>query len=208
MRKGLLLILIVALLALPLALVLRDLSRAILTETMRLVWSARQQLEALSQTTIWGFLLVLVLVAAIGSLFGWSQTRLGRDRPTAVVLGRVQELSRWIRRATQGRYFRWTLDRYVTNLAWEVLAFRERTTPRRCKQRVRAGEIELPPGVLEFLESSVRLQPTPPRSLWRFLRRLAPGRSRTRLPRAQPALEDIVDFLEAQMEVEDDRGTS
>jgi hypothetical protein len=206
MRRGLLLLL-VALLVLPMALALRDLSRVMLTELMRLIWLVRQQLQALPQMTVWGLLLVVVLVAAVGSLFGWSQAPPGTDGRFAAVPGQVQELSRWIRRAAEGRYFRWTLNRHMTDLIWEVMAYREGTTPRRLKQRVRTGEIELPPAILDFVESSGPLRPAEPRSLWSLLRRpKAAPHSEANRPRARPALDEVVHFLEEQVEVDNDRG--
>lgn len=208
MRRALLLLLIVALLALPMALALRDLSRVMLTELMRLIWLLRQQLEGLPQVTVWGLLLVVVLVAAAGSLFGFSQAPPTIDRGATYVPGQVQQLSRWIRRAAEGRYFRWTLNRHMTDLIWEVMAYRERTTPRRLKQRVRAGEIELPPVIFDFVESSGPLRPAGTRSLWSLLRRRPPeviahpeGKGR----RTRPALDEVVRFLEEQLEVEYDR---
>lgn len=206
MRKGVLLLLIVALLALPLALALRDLSRSILTELMQWVWVVRVQLAGLPQTTVWGLLMAVALVAAFGSLVGWSRTPLGRDRESSPLPGQVQQLSRWIRRAAEGRYFGWTLNRYLTDLIWEVLAYRERTTPRRCRQRVRAGETELPPHILDFVESNSRLRPASARSLWHLLRHRAAASPATGRPRARPAMEDVIRFLEEQMEVEHDRG--
>lgn len=210
MRRALLLLLMVALLALPMALALRDLSRVMLTELMRLVWLVRQQLEGLPQMTVWGLLLVGVLVAATGSLFGWSQAPPTTDRGAARVPGQVQQLSRWIRRAAEGRYYRWTLNRHMTDLIWEVMAYRERTTPRRLKQRVRASEIQLSPLILDFVESSGPLRPVGPRSLWSLLRRHRPvtaARSEAKRPRTRPALDEVVRFLEEQLEVEYDRGS-
>lgn len=206
MRRGLLLLLIMALLALPLALALRDLSQAILIELMQLVWVVRVQLAGLPQETVWGFLLVAILAAAVGSLFGWSQKPPGLDRGSARAPGHVTELSRWIRRAAESRYFRWTLNRYLTNLTWEVMAYRERTTQRRYRQRVRTGESELPPHILNFVESNSRLQPAVPPSPWRLLRRRDTARPRTGEAGAQATPEDVIRFLEEQMEVEHDRG--
>lgn len=210
MRRVLLLLLIVAVLVLPMALALRDLSRVMLTELMRLSWLVRQQLQALPQMTVWGLLLVVVLVAGVGSLFGWSQRRPGTDGGFARAPGQVWELSRWILRAAEGRYFRWTLNRYIANLTWEVLAYRERTTPRRLKRRVRAGDIELPTAILDFVESSERLGPAESRSLWSLLRRQpeTTAHSEAKGLRARPGLDEVVRFLEEQLEVENDRSAS
>lgn len=205
MRKALLLLLLLALLALPLALAFRDLSRMLLTELLRMVWLTRRQLESLPQETVWGLLLVAVLVAAVGSLFGWSRLAPGVDAGPPDLPGHVQELSRWIRRAATGPYFRWTLHRYLSNLLWEVLAHRERSTPRRLKARFRAGDLDLPPAVDEYLNSDALLQAAARRGLWARLRRRPEPRP-GRMP-LRPALEEVVRFLEEQLEVEHDHGT-
>jgi len=208
MRRALLLLLIVALLALPLALALRDLSRMLLTELLRFVWLVRQQLESIPQSTVWGLLLVITVMAGIGSLFGWSRAPLGQDANWAHVSGQVRELSRWIRHAAEGPYSRWTLNRYVSNLLWEVMAYTERTTPRRLKQRFRSGDIELPPAVADYVESSNLLRPAAPANLWALLLRLRRSEAgrRTR-PEAgpRPSVEEIVTFLEEQLEGAHDR---
>jgi hypothetical protein len=210
MKRGLVLLLIVALLAVPLALALRDISQMMFTELMRLVWMIRRQLEGLPQATLWGLLLVIVLVATVGSLFGWSQTTPGTARESARVPGQIRELSRWIRRSAERRYFRWTLSRYMTNLTWDVMAYREGTTPREIRRRVRAGETELPPAIRDFVEASGSLRAPAPRSLRHLLRRRRPeatAYSGAKQPGGGPVLEDLVRFLEEQMEVEHDRGT-
>jgi hypothetical protein len=204
-RKVLLLLLLVALLALPLALAFRDISRMLLTELLRLVWLTRRQLESLPQETVWGLLLVAVLVAAVGSLFGWSRLAPGVDAGPPDLPGHVQELSRWLHRAAAGPYFRWTLHRYLSNLLWEALAHRERSTPHRLKARFRAGDLDLPPVVDECLNSDALLRPATRRGLWaRLRRRPEPRPSRTPL---HPALEEVIRFLEEQLEVEHDPGT-
>lgn len=205
MRKALLLLLLIALLALPLALVMRDLSQMMLTELLRLIWTLRQRLENLPQHTVWGLLLVAILLVAIGSLFGRPQARLEALRKPLPSQGQVQELSRWIRRAVEGQYSRWTLNRYVSNLAWEIMAYRERTTPQKLKRRFRAGEISMPPLVIEYLESDRLLRPTAPAGFWARL--LRPSHPEAEGGRAGPALEVVIRYLEEQLEVEHDRGT-
>ena len=213
MRRLLLLLLVVALLALPLALFLQDFSRMIVTELLNGIQVIRHRLESIPQTVIWELLAVLVVVAAIGSLFGWSRPPLGDDAKPPHVPGHIRELSLWIRRAAEGRYFRWTLNRYMRNLAWDIMAYRARTTPRRLKQRFRAGEIELPPFVADYVESASAMPPPSrpslrdllfPRPTWEAGRR---SRSEAGPVRSSPQLEALVQFLEDQLEVEHDPGT-
>lgn len=205
MRKALLLLLLLALLALPLALVLRDLSQVLLIELMHMIWTVRQQLDSLPQETVWGLLLVVVLLVAAGSLFGRVRTSLEIDHGPMPPQGQVEELSRWIRRAAGGQYSRWTLNRYLSNLLWDVMAYRHHSTPPRLKRRFRAGEIQMPPLIAEYLESDSRLRRPQTTGFWaRLLRR---PRAQAARDRARPALEDVVRFLEEQLEVEHDRGT-
>lgn len=212
MKKAWLVLLAVALLALPLALYLQDFSRMLLTELFSIFWLFRHKLESIPQTSAWELLAVLVVVVAAGSLFGWSRSPLGDDAEPAQVPGHVRELSLWIRRAAEGRYFRWTLRRYVRNLAWEIMAYRARTTPRRLQQRFRAGELELPPSVAEYVRSASALPSTSRPSLrdWLFSRPGPEARDGARAGAGQeslaPDLESLVQFLEDQLEVEHDPG--
>ncbi|MBN1955153.1 MAG: hypothetical protein JW900_08905 [Anaerolineae bacterium] len=200
-----LLLLLIALLALPLALVLRDLSQVILTELLRMIWVTRQQLDSLPQDTLWGLLLVAVLLVAVGSLFGQTRAHGAADGRPMLARGQVEELSRWIRRAAEGRYSRWTLNRYVSNLVWEVMAYRQHSTPQGLKRRFRAGEIQVPSLIAEYFESDSLLRPAESAGFWaRLLRR---SRAHAVPDRARPTLEDVVRFLEEQLEVEHDRGT-
>jgi NADH:ubiquinone oxidoreductase subunit 5 (subunit L)/multisubunit Na+/H+ antiporter MnhA subunit len=208
----LLLLLVVALLALPLALFLQDFSRMIVTELLNGIQVIRHRLESIPQTVIWELLAVLVVVAAIGSLFGWSRPPLGDDAKPPHVPGHIRELSLWIRRAAEGRYFRWTLNRYMRNLAWDIMAYRARTTPRRLKHRFRAGDLDLPPFVAEYVESA-NILPAPSRPSLRELLFSRPGqeagqhlRSGTGSVRPSPQLEALVQYLEDQLEVEHDPG--
>jgi hypothetical protein len=213
-RRLLLLLLVVALLALPLALFLQDFSRMMLTELLNGIRLLRHRLEGIPQTVVWELLAVLVVVAAIGSLFGWSRPPLGDDAEPPHVPGHVRELSLWIRRAAERRYFRWTLNRYVRNLAWDIMAYRARTTPRRLKHRFRSGDLELPSHVAEYIESANTLPP-PSRPGLRELLFSRPGQAAEQHPRAggatvraAPQLEALVQFLEDQLEVEHDPGTN
>lgn len=212
MRRLWLVLLVVALLALPLALYLQDFSRMLLTELLSVFWLIRHQLESIPQTSAWQLLAVLVVVVAIGSLFGWSRSPLGDDAEPVQVPGHVRELSLWIRRAAEGRYFRWTLKRYVRNLAWEIMAYRARTTPRRLQQRFRAGDLELPPVVADYVRSADALS-SPPRPRLRDLFSRPGGEAQDAPPSEDgqaslaPRLETLVQFLEDQLEVEHDPGT-
>lgn len=203
MRKALFLLLLIALLALPLALALRDLSRIMLTELMRLIWTVRRQLESLPQQTVWGLLLVAVLLVATGSLLGRSQAPRGAARQSTLPHGQVHELSRWIRYAAEERYAHWTLNHYVSSLAWEVMAYRQHTTPQRLKRRFRAGELQVPSLIVEYVESDSLLRPAESAGFWtRLLRR---PRAHAVQERPRPTIEDVVRFLEEQLEVEHDR---
>jgi hypothetical protein len=112
----------------------------------------------------------------------------------------VQALVRWIHRAEQSDYYKWRLAQHLGNLSWQVMAYREGTTPQDLRDRLRAGRLDLPPIVLAYLEGRKKGRIGGPSSLMsRLERRLG---LRERSPSLDPALEEIVRFLEEQMEVD------
>lgn len=200
MRKRLLPIVLVALLTIPLALVLRDFVRdRFVIEVLRVLWAGRILFESLPQWPFWVLLLAILAVLAIGSLGRITRPVRKETEVQAGPQGQVQVLARWIRRASQGAYFRWSLAQYLGGLAWDVMAHQAHTTPGQLKQRLRAGTLDLPPVVQEYLESAQSLDFDASTSLLsRLWARLGRGAHSTS---HDPALESVIRFLEAELEV-------
>lgn len=201
MRKRLLLpIVLILLLTVPLALLLRDFARdVVLVELWRMFWGARILFESLPQLLIWGLLLVALLVIAIRSLVRRKGIRREEAEEEVESQGQVRVLAKWIQRALEGEYFRWSLAQRLGGLTWEVLAHRERITPDQVKQRLRAGMLDLPPVIQAYLQSAHSSSPAMSAGLLARIRdRFGSGAQSLSL---DYSLEGVVRFLEEQLQV-------
>ena len=201
MRKRLFLsIVLILLLTVPLALLLRDFARDVfLVELWRVFWGARILFESLPQLPIWGLLLVALLVIALRSLVRRKGMRREEAEDEVEYQGQVRVLTRWIQRALEGEYFRWSLAQHLGGLTWEVMAHQERITPDQVKQRLRAGRLDLPPVIQAYLQSARSPSSTTPAGLLSRIRdRFG---SSAQPPSLDPALEGVVRFLEDQLQL-------
>ena len=207
MRKRLLFFGLVLLLAIPLALLLQGWTREVLVvELWRVVWVMRILLLSVPQTLLWILLLIAVLLIAVRSLVLRPEPRDATAQEEAERPGQVRILAKSIERTAEGEYFRWSLAQHVGELILDVLAYGERTTSERMKQRLRTGHLTLPPELETYLLllSSSGLRPafSRPVSLFSRLKRLLQA---SRQPSGlDPALERVIQFLEDQLEVHHD----
>lgn len=207
MRKRLLVLVAIVILAIPVAWLLRGFVRDVfLVELGRAIWAARIIFESLPQVVVWAVLVAALLVLAVRALRPRSRTLPGEDQGQVEPQGRVQVLARWIDRGAKSDYFRQSLAHYLAGLAWEVMAYRQHTSSDRLKQRLRAGELNLPPLVGEMLQAGqLPAVPAPSGVFSRLWRRLAPaglaGTGSEPEPGWDPALEPLIEFLEEQLEI-------
>jgi hypothetical protein len=223
------LLLPVVLLAAPLVWLLRGFARDIvLGYVQRLVWSLHVLLESLPQAPIWLLFVLIVLYIAYRSLFARTRFSLAERRTLPDAGGRVRRLATRIERADRGDYYRWDLARHLGSVVVHVLAHEHRTNPATVRQRLRAGDLDIPDEIREFLFAGLApiytlAEGAPVRGryaltavLSRALRSLGVG-SRSLLPptgRSEasgdgldaPALDDwdldhVVHFLEDRLEV-------
>jgi hypothetical protein len=201
MRKRWMLIAIILLLSIPLALLLRDFARDVfLRELWQVLWGTRILFDSLPQSPLWGLLLLILLAIAARSLSAGKKTPERQTGQVVKTQGQVQLLAKWIERASKGGYFRQSLAQYLAGLAWDVMAYRERTTVAKLKERSSAGRMALPPVIEAYLGAA---HPSGS-STWgdllsRLRERLGPGDPASSL---DPALEKAVEFLEDQVGVE------
>ncbi|MBN1956095.1 MAG: hypothetical protein JW900_13735 [Anaerolineae bacterium] len=200
MKRRMIALGIIALLAVPLALLLVDFARDfIAAEVLRVFWTIRLLLDSLPQLPLWGSFLVLVVLLAIRSLLkppgAAEEDGPGvRQRP-----GQVQVLTRWVERASEGQYFRGVLAQRVVNTVLEPLAQRKRVTPAQLRQALRDGELDAPQPVRAYLQLGVKLEFSRPVTLLaRIKYRWFSG-----LPSqtADSELEKTIEFLEEQLEI-------
>lgn len=204
MKKWRLPLLLVLLLAIPLALLLRPLVREVLVVELLRFWAGIQLLyQSLPQLPIWLAFLAFSLLFALFSLARGRWRLRTEDEPLARREGQVQTLARWIHHARQSEYYKWRLAQHLDKLAWQVMAYREGTTHQELKDRLRAGHLDLPPAVLAYLQVHNKGPIAEPGGLLsRLDRRLRLGGGE---PPFDPDLEEVVRFLEEQMEVHRDR---
>ncbi len=143
------------------------------------------------------FVLAVYLIAATGwvRLGGdWLMAR--RMRRSALAAsgspeGRVAVLARWVKRQPRGPFSRQYLKNIVSEIAVESLAQAHRVSPAQIKAALKAGALELPPGIAVYLQAGLSPWPLEPVSSLRvWLSRKPPAAS------ADVELEGVLQFLE------------
>lgn len=197
MKRALLVVALLVLLAAPLALAFRDFGQLVSAEVVRIAWTVRLLLEGLPQAGLWGALLALVLITALSSLVDFSQPAAEDDDRPVEAVGRVWEISQRLRRAAMGTYARWALQRYLEDLVFEAMAARRGGNALELKRRFRAGQLAVDPDIAAFLEEAAQRRFRVPRRPGNWLRRLLRGEHGDR-PEI-PTLERVVEFIEGQL---------
>lgn len=204
MRRRLLLLGLILLLAAPLMLVLRDFAReAIVVPLLYVLWLGRLLFQSIPQPLLWSLFLTLVLFVAVRSLGKRERPARGTRETEAESPGRVRVWARRVQLAARGDYSRWRLAHYLRKLILDVLAHRERLTPEQLKRRLGTGEVGAPPAVQAYLRAGLMPMPSGPLGLLSRLRQQL--RSRARISPLDADLESAVQFLENQLEVSHDR---
>jgi hypothetical protein len=198
MRRRLLFIGAILILAVPLVYLLRGVSQQILlTRIWHLAWTVRLFVEGLPQTVVWILLVVVAALVVARSFMVRGQRSLPADDEAVEVPGPVSVLTGRIQLARESQYSRRGLARDVRRLTLDVLAYQRRTTSEQLRQDLRAGRLDLPPEILDYLH----LEQWPRGGevvgfLTRLKRRLL--RQAPKLHR-DPALDRVVEFLESEL---------
>lgn len=200
MRKRLLLPagLVLLLLTLLLALALQGFARdVLLVELVRAYWEVRTLFESLPQVAVWAVLLVALLAMAARSLYRGRRPSQESPREERATPGQVWDLALQIQHASKGDYFKWSLARYLGDLACEIMARQQRATAEQLRRRLRAGTLELPPAIRGYLEYGRGPLSVTPAGLLSRLR----ARRRSGAPpyAPDPPLEQVVEFLEERL---------
>jgi hypothetical protein len=198
MRKRLLPIVAVLLLAIPLAYLLQGLSRQVfLIQVLRFAWTIRALFESLPQTTVWIAFLVIALLIAVRSLIKRRMPGRPESGMEAAQPGQVFVMARRVQRSSELAYSRRSLARDMRALALEVLAYQRRTTSEQMRRELSARRLDVPPEIQAYLNiEQVPIQPRSATLFSRLVRRLSP---RARAPQIDPELERVVQFLESQL---------
>ena len=203
MRRRLLLVGLVLLLALPLVLLLRDFTREVLlAEVLVFVWTMRIVLGSLPQLPLWLLFILLVLFLSLLSLLGQRKPAPEAPQPEVRGPGQIRFLGSRIRRAGKGEYFRWDLARYVSGLVLDVLAYRQRTTASQLRACLRTEGVDAPPDIQKYLrEGHSPIYTLSANLSSRFRHLFSPG---SRNPPHDQDIDQAVQFMEDQLEAQHD----
>ena len=201
MRRTLLLIAIVLVLAVVFGLLLHTVAReAVRSALIRAYDVVRTVLSAIPEPYYWGFLILVIVVSALHSIVGDEGQSL--PAPLHPAGGRTAEWRDWLTRAAQpARYrpfYRWLVARSLAKLSSEIVAYQESIPPGEAERLIENGDVVLPPAVRDYFLTSMRSRPTRG-GIWR-----------ARLSRSQPHSPldldptQAVDLIETQMEVPHD----
>jgi hypothetical protein len=199
-RKRLWFLGLILVLAIPLVWVLKDFAReAIATPLLYVLWIGDLFFQSIPQVLFWTLFLASALIVAGRSLIRGKKPAQQEREVETVRKGQVQVLTRWLHLAAQEDYFEWRLARHLGELTSAVLAQRERTAIARTRQHLRDGELDLPSEVQDYLQTGLTV--TFSKSGSPFSRLLLRLRSRTHTTELDPGPENVVQFLENQLEV-------
>ena len=194
-------ILSVLVLTIPLMLALNSVARdMIATPILYVLWLGRPALRSIPQPVIWALLLAMASRIALKALSADGKPTKPARAAQAIQSGRVAVWARWIRRSTYGSYSRWHLSHELANLMLGILDSRDRLPRAQFRQRLEAGELDVPPEIRAYLLAGLQpISSGPPNIFARLVQRYRP-RARTSPLDLSP--ESVVRLLEDQLEVQ------
>ncbi len=203
-RRWVIAILLLVLAALALMSVVRGLAfQMLVVPILYFLWVLRLLLDGIPQPFFWAVAVFLFIRIVYPSLFAAR-----RIIHSAQILeggppeGRVIFWARRLTLARTGRYSKWGMARNMAKLATDVLSYQDKLTPGEVRERLQRGEYELSPEAAAYLQSGMSAQPPATQTRWaRFWWRLGWRRDRDVKPPLSVDLEQLLLFLENEMEV-------
>lgn len=193
-------LLLVALLTLALQ---RLAQRTIVAPFLRAFWAVYLVFRAIPPSILWALFLTGAFVLAMRTLAVERKRQRGDKKPEDGVY--VRQEVRWLDIATRERYGSWRLEQQLSRLLLEALAYREGASTYEVEQRLRSGDLLVPPAVLAYLKGrSDHAVPRWRRTCETLLCRWRRGRRAATLS-LETRLEPVVAYLETLLEVPDDR---
>ena len=200
MRRRLVLIGLVLLLAIPLALVLGGFARtAVVVPILYILWLGDLVLKSIPQVLFWALLLSIALLVSMRSLVKSQSARppvheVALDHP-----GQVEVWAKRIDAMTRGGYYEQLLAQHLGGLFLAALAYRERISRREVRQRLEAGELDVPSEIQAYLQAGLGWESPRPLGLFaRLMRRL---RSDAHTSPLDLDPERVVGFLERRLDI-------
>ena len=203
-RRWTLAILLLALAALILMFWVRGLAfQVLVVPILYVLWVLRFLLDGLPQQFFWLLAVFFFIRIVFPSLFSARRTL----HPSQLPEGGPPEgrVAVWLRRLTlarAGHYSKWGMARNMAKLTTDTLSYQSKITPGEVRERLQHGEYKLSPEAVAYLQSGMSAQPPSTHTQWaRFWWRLGLRRKREVQPTLNVDLEQLLIFLENEMEV-------
>ncbi|HJZ48384.1 MAG TPA: hypothetical protein VKE41_14505 [Roseiflexaceae bacterium] len=113
-------------------------------------WVARVLYASVPQALLWG-VFVAIAVLLLAKSLAWRNAPLSIAGSNAVAHGRVANWSTWLRDSSRNDHARWRLAQRLSELAIELLAFREQCPPHEIQWRLEHGSLDVPPEMRAYL---------------------------------------------------------
>ena len=155
MKRKLLPVLGILLIAGLLTLILQNHTRQLISPLLFMLWIGRLLLESIPQAVIWGIFIALALLIAGRSLLGRRAIQRSVRPTIAASPGRIQNWARLIEQAEQDAYYQWQLAQSLRELIMAVLAHHERLSPKEIRERLADNTLDLPPELQAYLQASM-----------------------------------------------------
>jgi len=203
-RKVLLLLLALGVpLVIVLMFVLRELAlQMIVMPILYILWLVDFLLESIPQPFFWVILVLVMLRIAFRSLIAPRAT-LHRPQlsPFSSPQGHVTVWRRRLELAREGNYSQWGVARHITSLMVDMLVHRDQITRSQARERLRKGDLDAPSEVRAYIQAGMMSQPPQTLSFFgRLMQHLRLQREQI-LPALNLDLEQLVDYMEDQLEV-------
>lgn len=157
--------------------------------TAYIVWSLNIFGSVIPQQVLWILLLLLILYIAVGSFYGKRSaggSSLSNESP---IIGPVETRARWIEERHRGTFFKWQLANLLGKVYQNIQEFVLYGTPKNIPP--------IPPQVQDYLDAGLNTT-------------YADYTSPTLFQKTEPTpldiqLEQVVEYLEEQLEIKDER---
>ena len=157
MKKRLLILGLILLLAIILTPIIRNFVREVIViPFLYLFWIGRFFVEAVPQQWLWlGFLSVCLLILGL-SLIG---KRKRKSRPIVIAdkqEGRIESWAKLLDQAKQDDYFKWRLAQQLQKLTLSAIAHQQGQSIKQTRRQMRRGELEMPPELTAYFQASLK----------------------------------------------------
>lgn len=157
------------------------------------VLSLIRMIENIRQDVVWFLFIGLIIFFAYKNLIRWRISWTEKRYPGKYKREQLDYLTDLIRSSYTSDFFRERLVRYLSELSIEILAYRERLTPKEIREHLFSGSLYLPKDILDFLQAALEAQNYVPMK----------RKKRERLTKRYSSLKleplRVVEYLESQL---------